>query len=104
MQTQQAKHIFHGSKSFQDFQETGPKVKIMLKVQFKPHVLFFVPPGDPQVLDQEDTGAQCDHGKNQTPIKHKQYRKYFLTYVWPNVLQPVQRKLVLQLAIQASLA
>ena len=56
-------------------------MKIMLKVQFKPHVLFFVPPGDPQVLDQEDTGAQCDHGKNQTPIKHKQYRKYFLTYV-----------------------
>ena len=31
MQTQQAKHIFHGSKSFQDFQETGPKVKIMLR-------------------------------------------------------------------------
>ena len=53
----------------------------MLKVQFKPHVLFFVPPGDPQVLGQEDTGAQCDHGKIQTPIKHKQYHKYFLTHV-----------------------
>ena len=47
----------------------------MTTLQFKPHVLSFVPPGDPQVLDPEDTGAQCDHGKIQTPIKHKQYHK-----------------------------
>ena len=75
--------------------------KIMLKVQFKPHVLFFVPPGDPQVLDQEDTGAQYDHGKIQTPIKHKQYHKYFLTHVWMNILQGAKK--VLQLDIQANL-
>ena len=69
------------AQKFPGLSRNRPQGDDHAKVQFKPHVLFFVPPGDPQVLDQEDTGAQCDHGKNQTPIKHKQYRKYFLTYV-----------------------
>ena len=68
-------------KKFPGLSRNRPQGEDHAKVQFKPHVLFFVPPGDPQVLDQGDTGAQCDHGKNQTPIKHKQHRKYFLTYV-----------------------